>query len=106
MSRDLDSVISNWNQKIAEDNTDSKVEFERSVFEELQNLTKHLDEDPEKFESFSVEKDGHLAACVDYSKSKNSKCICPLILGMVKEAVRIREQFRNQFKQNSEEDNN
>ncbi|MAH45360.1 hypothetical protein CMI37_06000 [Candidatus Pacearchaeota archaeon] len=103
MSKELDNVISNWNQKIADDNIEAKAEFQQSVFDELQFLAKQLDDNPEKFESFSAEKDGHLDACIEYSKT-NKKCICHLILKMVKESIRIREQFRSQFRE--EENNN
>ena len=104
MSKELDNVIKNWNDQIT--NTESVEErASKSLFEELKSISRQIDKDPDAFSEFSVEINGHFDACVSYSAVETDKCICNLILNMVYSARNLKEQFRNQLKNEKEEEN-
>ncbi|MQG80464.1 MAG: hypothetical protein FI692_01650 [SAR202 cluster bacterium] len=105
MSEDLDNIINNWNEQIT-NTAYTKETTSKSIFEELKNISNQIDADPDVFTDFSVETHGHFDACVDYNQIKNAKCICNIILNMVYSARKLKEQFKNQIRNEKEEENN
>ena len=105
MGKELDNVIKNWNDQIT--NTESVEErASKSLFEELKRISKEIDKDPDAFNEFSAEIEGHFDACIAYSSVETNKCICDLILNMVYSARNLKEQFRSQLRNEKEEENN
>lgn len=105
MSKELDNVIRNWNEQIANDDLVEK-KASKSIFEELKKISKEIDEDPDVFTDFSPETSGHFEACIDYSSVETNKCICNIILNMVYSAQKLKTQFRNQLRNEKKEENN
>ena len=105
MSKDLDNIINTWNQHITSIDF-SKKAASKDITTELKRISRTLDSDPEAFNDFSVETHGHFSACDGYNSPTEIKCICNIILTMVIDTRKTRENFRNQLRNEKEKENN